>query len=288
MPWLRLWVDILDDPDLCELSDGAFRGWTLMLAAAKKHGNGGTLPDEKRLLLWLRHPRAAVDRWIEELIEAGLLEKDGESLTIHGWERWQEPTDRTNAKRQADYRTRHPNPPRNAVTPANSDSDSDTEQSRGEQTLRNKRNTVTLPLRNGSNEDPPPAAPATTPVSASPRDPDADRVCDLAAEIGGDIGWATWAENRLRMKDTPKAIEYALNEAVNAKVISTSFCGKVLARIAREGMPKHAPGHNGKGGAVEYKPKPIAASPPPSASLDPGPSIPEDEARSILFRRPSP
>jgi hypothetical protein len=91
VPWLRLWVDILDDPDLCELSDGAFRGWTLMLAAAKKHGNGGTLPDEKRLLLWLRHPRATVDRWIEELVGAGLLEKEGESLAIHGWGRIDSP-----------------------------------------------------------------------------------------------------------------------------------------------------------------------------------------------------
>jgi hypothetical protein len=240
MPWLRLWDDALDCPKVHRLKPELFRAWIFLLLAAKRHGDEGLLPALDTIAFWMRADVSEVQEWAEGLAGVGMLDKTDSGYLIHDWDHWQQPPDRTVAQRMRRYRET-----RKKGSGTSKETGGEKEESRAEDVTRNVTPSVTdrnatVTLRRNAAVTPPP------PDSASPRDPEADRVCNLAAEIGGDIGWATWAENRLRMKDTPKAIEYALNEAVNAKVISTSFCGKVLARIAREGMPMSHPARNGK------------------------------------------
>ena len=106
MPWLRLWVDVLDDPDLYELPEGTCWGWVLMLGAAKRFDCGGDLPPLKTLAHWLRKPEEKVARWIAELTKAGMIETHKGVTSVHGWERWQGIRDWTNSARQAKHRAK--------------------------------------------------------------------------------------------------------------------------------------------------------------------------------------
>ena len=47
MPWLRLWCDILDDPDLLALPRETRWIWTACLAVAKRIEANGELPSTK-------------------------------------------------------------------------------------------------------------------------------------------------------------------------------------------------------------------------------------------------
>lgn len=148
MPWYRMWINILDDPDLHELPNSTCWGWALMLAAAKKHESDGLLPPLKVLAHWLREKPSTVQGWISELSEAGLVIREGESLRMHGWDRWQEPRDRTNAERQARHRAGKKSP---FCTPP--DTESDTDQTRGNRYsygVTDGGNGVTSPLLNSS------------------------------------------------------------------------------------------------------------------------------------------
>ena len=134
MPWLRLWVDILDDPDLHDLPKSTCWGWVLMLAVAKKTKDDGTLPSLKKLSHMMHETQETVAKWIDELLAIGLLEKsyvDGDNLTvtyfIHGWDRWQEPKDRTNAARQAKFKAKKSSP----LGSPRRDSESEAERTRG-------------------------------------------------------------------------------------------------------------------------------------------------------------
>lgn len=116
MPWLKLWIDILDDPDLIELPESTCWAWALMLAAAKKHGQDGELPPIRKLSTLMRKPQAKVATWLDELVTAGMIESNGVTYRIHGWERWQAKKDATNAQRQARFKANHrgspPAPPK--------------------------------------------------------------------------------------------------------------------------------------------------------------------------------
>jgi hypothetical protein len=105
-----------------------------------------------------------------------------------------------------------------------------------------------IELRKGEEgrEDPP-----CPPVVSKAGTPEADRVANLAAEIGGDIGWAMWACNRFKMGDEPKIVEAALDAAVDAKIIDTTYVAKIIKRLNREGLPKESPSRNGFKGRKE-------------------------------------
>ena len=228
MPWLRLWVDILDDPDLHELPNDTCWGWALMLAAVKRTSDDGTLPPSRRLSVMLHQPEATVTRWINELIAAGMIDEEGGNLTMHGWGRWQGPHDTDSAERSRRYRIRQ-KAKKAAASPLPPAPPSQEEN-------RTEERSSSRSLPSASQRD------ALSARYSAPATPDErseeERICDLAATIGGDIGWASWVSNRLRIGDSTQAIEAALSEAVDAKVISTSYVGKILKRYAREGVPE--------------------------------------------------
>lgn len=294
MPWLRLWDDALDSPKVHRLKPELFRAWIFLLLAAKRHDTGGVLPDTETIAFWMRATEEQVEQWTARLVEVGLIERSGEGLVMHDWEHWQEPPDRTAAQRMRRMReskkakkAKKPDSPPSPPSPE----ESRTEQSRGRNRCATPTVTKNTLRRNGDvterdyeEETEGNGVTDSSPPPPAPRDPDADRVCNLAAEIGGDIGWAMWAENRLRLGDTPKAIEAALNEAVNANIIQTSYVGKILGRYAVQGVPTVKASTRGRSGPADYRPNPVPASPLPSMRPA-GPAISEDEARSILFRK---
>ena len=222
MPWLRLWTDILDDPDLHDLPNGTCWGWALLLAIVKKYDRDGELPDMKWIVLWTREPAKQVERWIAELKEAGLIEESRGVLTMHGWSRWQEPRDRTNKERQARYRAAHPkkSPPLDSPIP-----ETDTDQTRPEG--KPLRNAVTTPLRTE----------VTGVPSVFASDPTVTKVSRLAEELSGDVSWAIWVEQQSKLGHPPHAIEESLRVCVDSGKWDRRFAGGVLKRLAQEGYP---------------------------------------------------
>ena len=285
MPWLRLWVDILDDPDLDSLPKATCWAWTRFLAVAKRNDPQGQLPTARRLATILREPPTTITRYLNELIAAGLIDEEGGVLVMHNWAKWQPLEDRTNTERQARHREKKRamrnavtplrnavTPLRNAVTPVAPKSLVDTNREEGKTCADSCESAESVtpllsvtPLRNDSNavtppHSPPSYSPLFTPpkktgggggernaVTQAPPPPpppvfsasESDRVCDLAERLGGDVGWAMWASNRIRIGDTPQAIEAALSEAVNAGKLNTQYVGSILKRYAREGVPDH-------------------------------------------------
>lgn len=239
MPWLRLWTDILDDPDLHELPEATCWGWTLMLASAKKFNREGELPPLKTLAHWMRKPRETVGNWIDQLVTAGLLEGNGVTFKVHGWEKWQTHKDQTNTVRQARFRAQKKSASHaGAHTPApagNTRIKTETETETDAETLRNS----VSPLRNGCVTPLPDTKSPPAPASGShPDSPEEIRVCNLAAEIGGDLSWSLWALRRLQLGDSVEILEAALGEAVNAGKLNQSYVAKIAVRLKRDGLPK--------------------------------------------------
>jgi hypothetical protein len=127
MPWLRLWIDILDNVELNELPESTCWAWALMLTVAKKIDQDGTLPEPKKLAYLMHKPQAKVEGWISELVEAGLLERYGVTTRLHGWLRWQEPKDKSAAERMRRYRKRKKTPLNSPIPDTDTDTDTDSE-----------------------------------------------------------------------------------------------------------------------------------------------------------------
>lgn len=272
MPWLRLWVDVLDDPDLSDLPEATCWCWTLMLAAAKKFNREGELPPLKTLAHWMRKPRDRVARLIVELTEAGMLESSDGVISVHGWERWQQHKDQTNAVRQAKFRARKKaasRAPAPAPAPAgNSDSDSETETDA--ETLRN----AVTPLRNGEvTEENAPPAPPLVPSNT----PECKRVAELAIELGCDFSWGIWANRQYTMGISPVILEAALHEAVNANKLSQPYVGRIAARFKQEGLPRPI---NGK--VKLHDPGPVNQ---PVSAHNPPPDLDQFKAKADESRR---
>lgn len=275
MPWLRLWTDILDDVDIHALPLNMVGAWTLLLTAAKKFNRDGELPPAKTLAFWVHRSVEDVQGWINALVTAGFIDSNGVTYRMHGWERWQEPKDATNAARQARWKAGKKDHPDSQVTPLppppappNTEliQDTDTEGAVTHLPLPplpgNGSNGSITPLpasvcvedlptkgkaewdgiaeswvRSGD-ESPLPEPPPARKQPAPSTDPEVKRVADLAAEIAGDIGWATWVCSRVKLGDKPLWIEAAIGEAVNSNILTPKYVASILARYAAEGGPR--------------------------------------------------
>jgi hypothetical protein len=136
--WFRFYDSVLDDPKVQRLPDHIFRGWVNVLCLASK--NSGSLPSISDIGFALRIPDDQADSLIQSLLDAGLLEDDGECLAVHNWSERQF-LDRTNAQRQKRFRENLKSKPvteknsnavtnalRNVtVTPQDTDTDTDTD-----------------------------------------------------------------------------------------------------------------------------------------------------------------
>jgi hypothetical protein len=132
--WFRFYDTVLDDPKVQRLADHLFRGWVNILCLASKHG--GKLPSIPDIAFCLRIPDDQADSLVQSLLDARLLEDNGEFLTPHNWSERQY-VDSTNAIRQQRFREKkrsnnQPVTESNGVTnvkitPLDTDTDTDTE-----------------------------------------------------------------------------------------------------------------------------------------------------------------
>lgn len=229
MPWLRLWVDILDDPDLDALPDDVALAWFKLLAVAKRNDPQGELPPLRRLPLVLRRPAKKVESWVKQLIAAGFIDVEGETMRMHGWERWQPKEPLTNAERQAKFRASKKVPPLDSPSG---------EEKRGEE----KSNvTPLLPVTPVTSNDPPPPPP-TFPIEEEDfAPPPLSDVAKFAEQLMGDVSWAQWADGQVRLGAPEHSIREALEETITAGKISRSYTGQIMRRLKAEGYPRQQP-----------------------------------------------
>lgn len=255
MPWLRLWVDILDDPDLDALPKDTCWAWTRLLAVAKRNDPQGQIPEAKRLSLILREPLTTVHRYVRELLAAGMLDDVNGTLHVHGWHRWQPKEPMTNAERQAKFRKSKKQTP-SPQTPLSP------EEKRGEE----KSNVTPLlsvtdaTAGNGVTG----VGRAVVPVP----DPEIDRVSRLAEELSGDVSWRIWAEQQHRLGHPARAVEESLRVCVDSGKWDRRFAAGVLKRLASEGYPTAPKQINGRHRPNEPQVNQPASAMNPPAGLE--------------------
>lgn len=106
--WWRSYDEAVDDPKLQMLPDRLFRAWFNLCCLTS--ANGGALPSIDVIAFKLRLTVPKVEKLIEELRSAILIDEDAKGIRPHNWNGRQfkgDVTDPTNADRQRRYRHRH-------------------------------------------------------------------------------------------------------------------------------------------------------------------------------------
>lgn len=98
---------VLDNPKVMQLSDTLAWGWVRCLLLAQRHDSEtGRLPSEASMAYTLHLTLAETSAMISGLVEAGLLDRDGSTLTIHDWQDWQSGRPASSAERMRALRGR--------------------------------------------------------------------------------------------------------------------------------------------------------------------------------------
>jgi hypothetical protein len=248
MPWIRLWTDTLDSPKIFGLSDDLFRGWTLILLATKKADRGGVVPSIETLAFWAHRDIETASRWVDGLIRAGFLERHDDLVTVHDWDYWQPPRDRTNAERQMRHRKdRKVSFPRPL---SSKETDTETEAEGAKNVTARKRNAVTHPLPEVFAPNPAPAPP-TSPLAWGPEQ---QKIVDLAAERWGASNGDSVVGGFLR--EYPAAWVKAACDRVwdkDGAELKPAYLRGILQAYQREGGPKQQAPFKGKGDVIPYK-----------------------------------
>ena len=103
MEWFRFYHDAVDDPKVQRLSPKLFKHWINILCISSRNSDRGTLPNRQNIAFSLRVPESKVDQIIDALLDAGLIDKEGDSCLIHGWNSRQKRSDNV-ADRVAKHR----------------------------------------------------------------------------------------------------------------------------------------------------------------------------------------
>jgi hypothetical protein len=103
MKWFRLYDTVLDDPKVQRLKPELFKAWiNLLCIASRKDGQIPVDPDD--LGFMLRCDPETAERWLVDLIDAGLIELRPDHATPHQWDEYQfvsdNSTERVRAFRQ--------------------------------------------------------------------------------------------------------------------------------------------------------------------------------------------
>jgi hypothetical protein len=74
--WFKMVNEILDDPKIARMSDGLFRAFVLLLAAANEAGEDGRLPELDNMSWRMRIPAADLQGHLDSLTALGCSHKD--------------------------------------------------------------------------------------------------------------------------------------------------------------------------------------------------------------------
>lgn len=81
--WIKLYDEILDDPKMGRLSDGAYRFCiNLFLLASRQEARDGSLPDMCDITWVLRLDEETAISHLDELVRAEIVTREGERLTV--------------------------------------------------------------------------------------------------------------------------------------------------------------------------------------------------------------
>jgi len=91
--WIKLWVEMLDDPKVAVLSDRLWRRWVEILLLAKLQGNDGQLPGLPQMAWRLRLSGEEVESDLVELARLGLVEHINGEWMVPNFAKRQAPKD---------------------------------------------------------------------------------------------------------------------------------------------------------------------------------------------------
>lgn len=160
MSWLRLDDGFAEHPKLLELSDRQFRVWLRLLLYCARFRTGGVVTD-----VVLRHLRVK-NELLSVFVSVSLLDENDGVFEVHDWNAYN-PTDPSNAERQARYRARQ-SEDRNGSRNADSNAP-------------DRYATVTSH-----------AGTRAQPVQSSPVTPSSSTSTQDAAAVLKELGWKPW------------------------------------------------------------------------------------------------
>ena len=84
--YIRLWLDILDNPKVHDLDDDLFSGWIKILLAVKKHRKDGLLPGGKLIAFWTHQDGSTVARWLRtsRVVGSSIATMTDSSVSMNG------------------------------------------------------------------------------------------------------------------------------------------------------------------------------------------------------------
>jgi hypothetical protein len=106
MKWFRFYDEVLDDPKCQRLSPVLFKHWVNVLCIASRSSERGTLPPIADIAFGLRVSPGQANKIVGQLVDATLIDREGETLRMHGWSVRQRATDNV-AERVAKHRSRN-------------------------------------------------------------------------------------------------------------------------------------------------------------------------------------
>ena len=152
--WLKLWIEIIDDPKIIRMPDWLFRRFILMLAQAKEYDHDGLLPPVDDIALRIRLTDKSVAEALSALSQIGVTRETADGWMFVNFAKRQHREDSTNAERQRRYREKKSNAKSNAspsvsVSSSVSDSISDSDSLTQPNIFNRYENTIgiiTLPI----------------------------------------------------------------------------------------------------------------------------------------------
>lgn len=165
--WLRLYTEILNDPKVQRLPDSLFRAYINFLCIAKEYSDDGALPPKKDIAFFLRCPQKTVEKLCDGLQKNELLDADGDTFIIHGWNNRQYESDNDPTANIRKRRQRERNKNQN-VTPDVTDMSRVTSRPCHENVTRTETETET-DIRESKRETPPSAASPPLPEIQKPK-----------------------------------------------------------------------------------------------------------------------
>jgi hypothetical protein len=87
--WLKLSISLCQNPKVMHLTSDLFKVWVCLLVEAKRLNEDGLLPPIGRLAFTLHTTEDKMQRAVEALTEARLVDRAERGLVVHDWSEWQ-------------------------------------------------------------------------------------------------------------------------------------------------------------------------------------------------------
>lgn len=90
--WIKLYIEILDDPKMATLPDRLWRRIIELFLCAGKFGNGGALPETQQLAWLLRMGTDDLELDLKQIATTGIIQREGNGWMVAKFAKRQAPT----------------------------------------------------------------------------------------------------------------------------------------------------------------------------------------------------